>query len=287
MIKLQHWIYLLIGTVTFIYLGYSGYSYYLTPYEERFFHPVHTILKPSGIIGHGLGIIGSLMMLVGVGLYMMRKRLKSFSRLGAIKHWLELHIFLCSVGPVLVLFHTALKFGGIVALSFWSMVAVAISGVIGRFIYVQIPRSIRGNEYSMDELKVLNQSYGEKLKNEFNLNDALIGKLEYFASLKVYKSPNLLSIIPLTIKDHNANKKLLNGFKIELRNEKLTEKSIKQITAICKSKLVLSRKISLLNSVQEMFRYWHIIHLPFAIIMLIIMIIHIGVTVAFGYRWIF
>ena len=263
------------------------YSYYLTPYEERFFHPVHTILKPSGIIGHGLGIIGSLMMLVGVGLYMMRKRLKSFSRLGAIKHWLELHIFLCSVGPVLVLFHTAFKFGGIVALSFWSMVAVAVSGVIGRFIYVQIPRSIRGNEYSMDELKTLNQSYGEKLRNEFNLNDTLIGKLEYFASLKVYKSPNLISIIPLTIKDHNANKKLLNEFKIELRNEKLSEKSIKQITAICKSKLVLSRKISLLNSVQEMFRYWHIIHLPFAIIMLIIMIIHIGVTVAFGYRWIF
>ncbi|KAF0142826.1 MAG: hypothetical protein FD122_426 [Stygiobacter sp.] len=287
MIKLQHWIYLLVGTITFIYLGYSGYSYYLTSYEERFFHPVHAILKPSGIIGHGLGIIGSLMMLVGVGLYMMRKRLKSFSRLGAIKHWLELHIFLCSVGPVLVLFHTAFKFGGIVALSFWSMVAVAVSGVIGRFIYVQIPRSIRGNEYSMDELKTLNQSYGEKLRNEFNLNDTLIGKLEYFASLKVYKSPNLISIIPLTIKDHNANKKLLNEFKIELRNEKLSEKSIKQITAICKSKLVLSRKISLLNSVQEMFRYWHIIHLPFAIIMFIIMIIHIGVTVAFGYRWIF
>jgi hypothetical protein len=139
----------------------------------------------------------------------------------------------------------------------------------------------------MDELKTLNQSYGEKLKNEFNINDALIGKLEYFTSLKVYKSPNLLSIIPLTIKDHYANKKLLNEFKIQLRNEKLSEKSIKQITAVCNSKLVLSRKISLLNSVQEMFRYWHIIHLPFAIIMLIIMIIHIGVTVAFGYRWIF
>src|SRR3989339_2239535 len=167
MIKLQHWIYLLIGTTTFIYLGYSGYSYYLTPYEERFFHPVHTILKPSGIIGHGLGIIGSLMMLVGVGLYMMRKRLKSFSRLGAIKHWLELHIFLCSVGPILVLYHTAFKFGGIVAVSFWCMIAVVISGVIGRFIYIQIPRTIQGQEYSLDELKSLDKDYSHRLKEEF------------------------------------------------------------------------------------------------------------------------
>lgn len=287
MTKLQHWLYLLIGIAAFVYLGYAGYSYYLTPYEERFFHPLHSILKPSGIIGHGLGIIGSLMMIVGVVLYMVRKRVKSFARVGAIKNWLELHIFLCSLGPVLVLFHTAFKFGGIVALSFWCMVAVVISGVIGRFIYVQIPRSIRGNEYSMEELKMLNQSFSEKLKNEFNMDNSLLAKLEYFASLKVYKSPNLFSIIPLTIKDHLANKKILTELKTHLRSENISDKSINQIVAICNSKLVLSRKISLLNSVQEMFRYWHIIHLPFAIVMLLIMILHVGIAVAFGYRWIF
>jgi membrane protein YdbS with pleckstrin-like domain len=287
MTKPQHWFYLVIGIVVFIYFSNLGYSYYLTPIEERFFHPSHEILKPSGILAHGLGIIGSLMMLVGVALYIVRKRVKAFSRLGAVKNWLELHIFLCSVGPVLVLFHTAFKFGGIVALSFWCMVAVVISGIIGRFIYVQIPRSIRGNEYTMEELKILNQSFGEKLKNEFNLNDSLLNKLEYFVSIKIYKSPNLFSIIPLTIKDHFVNKKILNELKSELRREKLSEKSLKQIISICNSKLVLSRKISLLNSVNEMFRYWHIIHLPFAIVMLLIMVIHVGVTVAFGYRWIF
>lgn len=287
MIKPQHWIYLLIGIVVFVYLSILGYSYYLTPTEERFFHPSHEYLKPSGILAHGLGIIGSLMMLVGVTLYMMRKRLKTFARFGAIKNWLEFHIFLCSVGPVLVLFHTAFKFGGIVALSFWCMVAVVISGVIGRFIYVQIPRSIRGNEFSLEELKVLNQSFGEKLKNEFHIDDSLITKLEYFASLKVYKSPNLISIIPLTIKDHSANRRILHELKKELQKKNIAQKSLKQIISICNSKLVLSRKISLLNSVHEMFRYWHIIHLPFAIVMLLIMVLHVGITVAFGYRWIF
>ena len=38
---------------------------------------------------------------------------------------------------------------------------------------------------------------------------------------------------------------------------------------------------------QKLFRYWHIAHLPFALIMLIIMVIHVGVTLAFGYKWIF
>jgi hypothetical protein len=38
---------------------------------------------------------------------------------------------------------------------------------------------------------------------------------------------------------------------------------------------------------QNLFRYWHVAHLPFAFVMLIIMIIHVGVTLTFGYHWIF
>ncbi|MBN1199798.1 MAG: hypothetical protein JXA23_10635 [Bacteroidales bacterium] len=38
-----------------------------------------------------------------------------------------------------MLFHTSFKFGGLVAISFWSMAAVFFSGIIGRFIYIRIP----------------------------------------------------------------------------------------------------------------------------------------------------
>ena len=63
------------------------------------------------------------------------------------------HIFLCTLGPILVLFHTSYKFGGLVVISFWSMVAVFLSGIIGRFIYIQIPRTIEGRELSLNEIR--------------------------------------------------------------------------------------------------------------------------------------
>src|SRR5512133_1451013 len=134
-------------------LIYLGYSYYSRPLEERFFHSHHTLLKPAGTWGHGIGIAGSLSMITGIVIYMARKRMRSLARFGLLKHWLEFHIFLCTMGPILVLFHTSFKFGGIVAVSFWSMVAVFISGIIGRFIYIQIPRSIEGRELSLNELR--------------------------------------------------------------------------------------------------------------------------------------
>jgi hypothetical protein len=114
----------------------------------------------------------------------------------------------------MVLYHTSFKFGGIVAVSFWSMVAVFLSGIVGRFIYIQIPRTIEGRELSLNEVR--------------NLEG-----------------------------DHYKDQKSLE------------------------------RRIKRLARMQELFRYWHVAHLPFALVMLVIMIIHVGVTIAFGFKWIF
>jgi len=155
----------LIVIVTFLILYSTGKTYYQTSIEERLFHPANNSLKPSGIFGHGLGVVGTFLMLFGMIMYITRKRVKALSRWGSLKHWLEFHIFLCTLGPMMILFHTSFKFGGIVALSFWSMVAVWLSGVIGRFIYIQIPRSIEGRELSLSEVRGLKTNFDDLLRN--------------------------------------------------------------------------------------------------------------------------
>jgi hypothetical protein len=97
-----------IGVLVTLFLSYVGFSYYSTSLEERFYHPDHVWFKPSGVFGHGLGIVGTLLILIGVFSYIARKRYKFLARFGRLKYWLEFHIFLCSVGPVMVLFHTAI-----------------------------------------------------------------------------------------------------------------------------------------------------------------------------------
>ena len=98
-----------IVVLTTFFLLYVGIPYYNTPIEERFYHADHNWFKPSGVFGHGLGIVGTLMVLIGVFGYMAKKKYRSWARLGRLKYWLEFHIFLCTLGPVLILFHTAFK----------------------------------------------------------------------------------------------------------------------------------------------------------------------------------
>jgi hypothetical protein len=43
----------------------------------------------------------------------------------------------------------------------------------------------------------------------------------------------------------------------------------------------------LLQPFQRLFRYWHAVHLPLALVMLVIVTLHVGVSILFGYTWIF
>lgn len=271
--------------VTLYILIHQGYAYYHTPLDERFFRPDHESLKPSGIMGHGLGIIGSLAMLVGVVLYVVRKRSRAMARLGLLKYWLEFHIFLCTVGPIMVLFHTAFKFEGLVAVSFWSMVAVFLSGVIGRFIYIQIPRSIEGRELSLNEVREMKVNTGAFLGGYGQLDEESHQLIMEATKKKI----GIYDGNPFRryLRKSTEERQTLRKVKTVLRKNQLARQDYRKIITLVKNEISINRKIDRLVTMQNLFKYWHVAHLPFALVMLIIMIIHVAITITFGYKWIY
>jgi hypothetical protein len=278
---LSHRIYLATMTAIVLgvsaYLAYSGYAYYQTPIEERFYQVDHAMLKPSGPFGHGYGIVGTLMMIIGVFGYQARKYMRSLARIGVLKHWLEFHIFLCTLGPILVLFHTSFKFGGLVSISFWSMVAVVASGVAGRFIYLQIPRTIQGRELGLHEIHEMKGQITEQIQQEIGeeLMQQIIHTGEEGRTEKTY--------IQQVLADWRRKSQL----RARLKTAQIQGKKLRVIMKLVSQEMTMQRRIIGLQYMQKLFKYWHVIHLPFAIIMLVIMLIHVAVTLIFGYRWIF
>ncbi len=274
-----------IGLFTTFYFAYKGYAYYKLGVEDRFFNPDHQLLKPSGLLGHGLGIVGSLMITLGVTVYMLRKRVRLFSRLGILKHWLEFHIFLCSLGPVLVLFHTSFKFGGLVAISFWSMVAVVLSGVIGRYIYLQIPRTIEGREMNLNEINEIKGDLNKRLTIVYGMEEEAFA--EIMNAVKKRPDRSGKNMVGRSIVKYKFERRTMKEVKSILRQNNVSGKSFREVSGLIREEITLNRKIDRLISMQNLFKYWHVAHLPFAILMLIIMLIHVGVTITFGAHWIF
>jgi hypothetical protein len=186
---------------------------------------------------------------------------------------------------MLVLYHTAMKFGGIVSVSFWSMVAVFLSGIIGRFIYIQIPRTIEGRELTLNEVRNQKQDIGEILKNDYTLDDESLNHIIDFTSTKVEKyHKNFLVRILIKIRN---DRYAIKNVKSVLKKNKFTNVQKREVMKLIGGEISINRKIERLNTMQNLFKYWHVAHLPFAFVMLIIMIIHVIVTITFGYRWIF
>lgn len=289
MSKTVHRIYIsimaLIVILTTIFLSYKGYSYYTTPMEERFYHPDHENFKAAGLYGHGLGIVGTLLILIGVLGYIVRKRYKFCARWGRLKYWLEFHIFLCVLGPIMILFHSAFKIGGVVSIAFWSMVAVVLSGVIGRYIYIQIPRSIEGRELSLNEIQQLKVNMQSILGDQYGLNEDNQQKI--MATINISQTELKKGLISGKVGRFVENRNKLSQIKKTLRNNQLSNSDVRAVLKLVKNEFSLNKKIERLQWMQQLFRYWHVAHLPFAIIMLIIVVVHVVITLALGYKWIF
>lgn len=276
----------------------AGFRYYVTPLQERPFSELHEQFKPSGLIGQGLGIIGTAMMLVGVGMYSLRKRVRWLARTGKLSTWLTIHIFLCTLGPVLVLFHTTFKFGGIISIAFWSMSVVVVSGIFGRYLYGHIPKTIHGQFRSLDSLREQKEELVSTISNDFGLQTHQVERL--FPRFERRKASGFIHALILAIrydfskrKQKRRIRKILaatspkSGQRGKRNSDEMPLYVRDSVVALVQSQLQLEQQIVLLEPFQRLFSYWHLLHLPLAGVMLLILFVHVAVAVLFGYTWVF
>jgi hypothetical protein len=189
------------------------------------------------------------------------------------------------LGPILVLFHTAFKFGGLVAVSFWSMVAVVLSGVVGRYIYLQIPRTIEGREMNLNEINQIKDELNKRLITVYKIDEQTLE--EILNAVKSRPDRSEKGMAARSIAKFKFEHKTIKEVKIILRQHKVTGRGFNEVVGLIRDEISLNRKIDRLISMQNLFKYWHVAHLPFALLMLIIMLVHVAVTVTFGAHWIF
>jgi hypothetical protein len=99
----------------------------------------------SSLFGHGIGVLGFILMLMTETLYSFRKRSR-LARWGRPANWLRFHIVTGLVGPYMVLLHSSWKHNGLAAAAMLMTLIVVGSGIMGRYIYTRIPRDSGGEE---------------------------------------------------------------------------------------------------------------------------------------------
>ncbi len=130
-----------------------GDDYFALDRAARHQAPEHETLGPGGGLGHALGITGSAMMVANL-LYLVRRRWARIGGIGSLQSWLAFHVALGVGGVALVFAHGALLFDNPIArVSLVAAMIVLVTGVVGRWIYAQVPH--RPDGHAMDEAELV------------------------------------------------------------------------------------------------------------------------------------
>jgi hypothetical protein len=237
-------------------------------------------------LGYALGIAGGSLMLLLL-LYSLRKRARWLARLGETRHWFRLHMILGIVGPVLILYHCNFELGDVnsqVALA--CTLLVAGSGVVGRYLYAGIHHGLYGHRSQLQELAAeLQKSVAggsvsaliSPIRAELAALDqrVLVPPDTLAASLSLYAR--------LGWETRRARRRLLAQARRELMRRSLASPTVDQhadrlagtIRRYLADHLAQVRQVARFNAFERLFALWHVVHVPFFIMMILSAVFHV------------
>jgi len=290
-----HWIRLcslyVLAIVSNLAIFIYGFDYYKLAAADRPFSPKHQVLEASGPIGLSLGFVG-VALFIGIFLYPIRKHWTWLGRVGKTPHWLDIHVLMGLTAPFVIAFHSTLKFKGIAGLAFWIMLAVSVSGVVGRYLYAQIPRRVTAVELSMKELQELQESLCQQLASQKLLPEAdLRALLRLPDAQQVARLPIALALVYMMVLDVTRKfgvarlRRHASGewFRTWFGFISTRHQDLEMAIHAAAEGAGLSKRLLFLSRSQKVFHAWHVIHRPFSYAFAVLALMHITLQFLLGY----
>jgi len=188
------------------------------------------------------------------------------------------------MGPAFITLHAGFRIHGVIAVGYWAMMAVMASGFVGFYLYSQLPRAISAQADQSELLNAEIHGIDGELAERFGLaeNDLLrlrrasgadrAARMGTLASLFFLLSQDLGMALGMRRLRHGGVRRFGKAETHRLRE-------------LVRRRVLVERRRAFLRQTEALFGYWHTIHKPFAIILYVLMLVHIGIAVWLGYAW--
>jgi hypothetical protein len=237
--------------------------------------------------GYLLGILGSVMMLVLL-LYPMRKRFRFMTNWGPISYWFRIHMMLGVVGPICILYHANFTLGSTnSSVALFSMLLVAGSGLIGRYLYVKIHYGLYGRRMNLKELTQNLEEEKGGLAQNLGLVPNVRKQLLHFSNSILNHSRGFFFssgiFFFMRLRTRWAYRGLKGPLKRSMKEEarrkgwssKIYRRQLRNARWEAWHFLRQVRKVAEFNAYERLFVLWHLFHLPLMVMMLVAGVFHV------------
>ncbi len=232
-------------------------------------------------LGYAFGIIGSSLMLLLL-LYPARKYWKPMRHAFKVHHWFRLHMVFGVLGPVFILLHSNFSLGSLNSnIALFSMLLVAGSGLIGRYVYQKLHRGLYGEQIAFSDLDNDYQtSKSHFINSPFFTEDAhqLLDQIEAKLTQRVVPLTTSLWARNKIKKIRRQSRSLLNKITQQITHMDNEQKQLLQSYDSWNKGLNKLNKMANYALYARLFSLWHVFHLPIFFMMIITAVVHIFVV---------
>jgi hypothetical protein len=220
--------------------------------------------------------------------YPLRKHFKFARNWGQVKWWFLVHMVLGVGGPVLILLHSTFRVGSLnAAVALYSMLAVAASGVVGRFIYARVNRGLRGEQVGLNELRTRAGLQLDEAKSRLSFAPSVENRLIAFEAAELQAKTGWLTylrqgfLLPLqrwlVCRECAAElQRILQSLGQQHQwTEKDTSRRQKHAKTLVSQYLNSVTRVAQFTAYERLFSLWHVAHIPFVYLMFISAVVHV------------
>ncbi len=219
------------------------------------------------------GYVGTGLMILAI-LYVPLRRVKAFRKIASNTMWFDFHLMAGTMGPAFILLHTALKLDNWVSAAFWSMAIVFVSGVIGRYLYTQVPDMLNGRELEeLDHHKAF-QSLRVEFPHAVAEIDGILQPHRVSAENIANHAGMLRSFFWLAMEDCKRPSRWMQR-KAVFKRTGVPKKVQSELERRTGRMMLVNRRKVLASRAQLLLHSWKKVHVPFSIIMAMIAAVHI------------
>ncbi len=241
-------------------------------------------------LGYALGIVSAGCMLVLL-LYPLRKKFRFLKFIGPLSKWFRNHMVLGVSAPIAALYHCNFQLGSLNSrIALFSALAVAGSGLVGRFIYSKIHRGLYGRKTTLRELlagvKVTSPGVGRL----GNFVPELTQRMTRFDKEVMVPPKSILDCMRLPLVLFIRTR--LHYFQLmrftraslayEARDSAEVAKHQKQLERAVRrhvrNHLYHVRRVAEFTAYDRLFSLWHKLHFPFFVVLLVTVVVHVAVV---------
>lgn len=246
----------------------------------------HLISAESGL-GYALGIV-SVACMMTLLIYPLRKRLRFLGFLGSIRNWFRTHQQLGVLAPIAALYHCNFELGSLNSrIALYCALIVAGSGLIGRFLYRRLNRSVSGRRTDLKQVRAALAAEQFPRNRALTFLPLMRQRVHRFDQGVIDAGTGLWSSLRMSLglarQARRERKVLMHFCESQLAKESQGDQLIgahqrrlaKSMDRYLAGHMRRLRLLATLQAYERLFALWHIVHLPFFVLLLISVVVHV------------